>query len=91
MTDENIWVRETFINETKGYRFGDGDWYETYTDDRGRLFRDMQKEYGRCVSKMYIDIENSPPRQVGWVFSKKMQYEDTKEFYVREVWVEIKA
>ena len=29
--------------------------YEPYTDNKGRLFRECQKEYGRCVSSVYMD------------------------------------
>lgn len=83
-----LWVRESFVNETEGYRFGDSDTYETYTDDLGRLFKDMQREYGRCISKSYVDAEGGP-RQVGWVFEKWMQYEDAPDYYTRSVWVEV--
>jgi hypothetical protein len=37
-------VKETYVNETKGYQFGDVPWYEPYTDNIGKLFRTMQKE-----------------------------------------------
>lgn len=83
-------VRETYCNETEGYRFGDSEWYEAYTDDKGRLFKDMQKEYGRCSGKMYVEPDG---KQVGWVFVKSMQYEDARskdEVYIREVWVEVR-
>lgn len=74
----NLCVQETFINDV----------YETYTDSKAKLFLNMQKKYGRCVSKVYIDT-NSGRKQVGWVFEKKMRYEDSKDEYVREVWVTI--
>lgn len=90
-------VHETFINETKGHHLGDSGWYEPYTEDLGALFRAMQREYGRCVSSMYIDIPgNVRPRKIGWVFQSRQQYEDTgrygrpAEFYIREVWVEFR-
>ena len=84
---DNIHVQETFINATEGYRFGDSDVYETWTNDRGKLFRDMQREYGRCKGKVWIDRDGAAPLQVGWVFQKRMQYEDSREWYTREVWV----
>ena len=88
MSDE-LWVQESYINQTEGYRFGDSDWYETFATDRGQLFRFMQKEYGRCVSRMYVDALEGPPLQVGWVFEKVMEYEDSPQKYVREVWVQV--
>lgn len=91
-------IRETFVNETKGHRFGDGEWYEPYTDSLGHLFKEMQREYGRCVSKMYLDGPDDKPIQIGWVFQKRMEYEDARphwpeerRFYLREVWVEVSA
>lgn len=49
-------IHETYVNETKGYRFGESDWYEPFTDNRVRLFRDMQREYGGCIGKVYRDV-----------------------------------
>lgn len=85
----NLYVQESYVNETKGYRFGDSEWYETYTDNIGRLFRDMQKEYGRCVSRMYVDKTDGRVIPIGWVFQKRMEYEDSHDTYVREVWVQV--
>lgn len=88
----NIYIQETFVNQTKGYQFGDSPVHETFTDDRGKLFRSLQQEYGRCASKVYRDRPNKPPMCIGWVFEKRMQYEDARDnrpdsFYIREVWV----
>jgi hypothetical protein len=51
----NLWVTEDYVNTTKGYRCGDSGPYETYTDKPGELFLAMQREYGRCKSKVYLD------------------------------------
>jgi hypothetical protein len=84
----NLYIQESFINKTEGYRFGDSDVYETFTDDRGELYRSLQKEYGRCVSKIYVDrTDGGPPKAIGWVFEGRARYEDTGERYLREVWV----
>ena len=89
----NLYVQETYVNETKGYRCGESEVYETFTDKPGRLFRDMQREYGRCVSSMYIDGEDGNAQRIGWVFRKRMEYEDYRghgeRYYVREVWVSV--
>lgn len=71
----DLWVRESFVNASEGYRFGDGDWYECYQDSTAKLFRDCQREYGRCVSKMYRDTDAAPV-VVGWVFQGWQRYED---------------
>lgn len=104
--DRKLEMRESYINQDEHCRFGESDWYEPWTDDRGEIFRDAQKEYGRCVSKVYRDLPGGEVRAVGWVFEKKMRYEDArpifqstitrsaiydaKSYYVREIWVELK-
>lgn len=83
-------VRETYVNATKEYVFGDsGEPQEAWTNSVGELFRACQREFGRCIGKMYRDSDDGP-EQVGWVFSKRMAYEDDRDsFYEREVWVEV--
>lgn len=84
-------ISESFVNATKGHRFGDSEPYEPQTDDIGKLFASMQREYGRCVSSMYVDGPDGTAKRIGWVFQKRMQYEDYRghgeRFYIREVWV----
>lgn len=86
-------IRETFVNKTKNHTFSKTDWYEPFTSDRGKLFRELQREYGRCGSKMYVDTP-AGPKQTGWVFENKMEYTDYRgrgdRYYVREVWVHVK-
>lgn len=85
----NLYVRESYVNATKGHRFGDSEWYESYTDSKGQLYRSLVAEYGRCMGKVYVDRPGAPPLAIGWVFNKRMQYDDCRETYLREVWVEI--
>lgn len=93
----SLQIRETYVNQTKGYHLADWTpWYEPFTDNKGKLFRSLQREYGRCGSKMYIDTRNGETRTCGWVFTKKQQYGDTgrygrpAEFYIQETWVEVR-
>lgn len=89
-------IQEAYFNATRGYRYGISDWYEPYTENVGRLFRDFQQEYGRCISKVYLDTKKGTI-QVGWVFQKRVLYEDARpdwtgkyrkdDYYIREVWV----
>lgn len=92
-TETRLMIRCDYLNETKGHIFGqDPEWVEAFTDNRARLFLDCQREYGRCVSSIYADGTGSQSH--GWVFQKRMQYEDYRgrgeRFYVREVWVHVK-
>lgn len=84
-------VSEVYINATRGYRFGESEPYEPYTDNIGKLFLSYQREFGRCTSKVYVDTDHGP-KAIGWVFVKKMRYEDARsknDTYVREVWVTV--
>lgn len=85
--ENNLFIKETWVNESEGYCNGESGWYETFTDNVKTLFRHLQKEYGKA-SKMYIDTDNGT-KQIGWVFSKKQRYEDTRELYDFQAWVEI--
>ena len=88
-------AKETYVNRDRNTVFGGSGWQTTFTDNRGELFRSLQKEFGRCESRMYADTpEGTKP--VGWVvFAKRMRYEDARfsnrqDFYIREVWVEVR-
>ena len=83
MKGEIMLIQEIYIDQTRGGIFGGSGVYEAFT---GELFRNLQKEYGRCRGKVYIDIDGES-KQIGWVFEKRMKYEDSPETYVREVWV----
>ena len=85
----NLYVQESFVKATEGYHFGESDVYETYTDDAGELYRDMVREYGRCIGKVYVDRDDGGQIHVGWIFQKRDRYEDTGETYLREVWVTV--
>lgn len=85
-----LMIQETYVNKDQDCVFGESGWYEAYTDNRQKLFLNLQKEYGRCESKMYVDLTSGGCREIGYVFLKKMQYERSDKFYLREVWVEVR-
>lgn len=93
-TKDRLYIRETFINETRGAQFGKTDWYETWTSDLGKLFKGLQRDYGAATT-MYQDRPLGPPIKIGWVFRKRMRYDDArgndleKNWYTREVWVQV--
>jgi hypothetical protein len=94
-----LFIRETFVNETKGHIIGESDWYEPYTDNRKRLFKSCQREFGRCVSSIYVDHPTKGSVKVGWYFERREEYQDAHvryddygrikkpETYTRGVWV----
>ena len=87
-------IRETWVNASEGYNCGDSDWYEPFTEDRGELFRACQREHGRCISNVYVDVPVAfyPPKtkKVGWVFQKRAKYTDCENTYLQETWIELR-
>ncbi len=85
----NLYIEENWIDRTRNCGLGDSDIYESFTDNRGELYRAMQREYGRCVGKVRIDRTDGTTQEIGWVFRQRARYEDTREFYLRETWVTV--
>lgn len=57
----SLFVKESYVNVTEGYRYGGNDNpYETACDTAGDLFRVMRREYGRCTGKVYVDTIGGP-------------------------------
>ena len=83
-----MYIREIYLNETDNHLIGEGDWYETFTDNLGDLYRALRKQFGK-PQNMYIDKKDGTTKKVGWVFTGKDKYEDTGEPYIRQVWVEV--
>jgi hypothetical protein len=89
-----VFVSEVCVNKDRGYRFGGAEPYDTGRTfaQLASVFRDLQREYGRCVSRVYLDNpeDEARPHVVGWVFEKRMRYEDAPaQSYTREVWVSV--
>ena len=79
-------IQETFVDRDQNAIYGETDPYESFTDNVGRLFRNFQKEYGRCISKLYVDRKDGAAA-IGWVFEKRAQYTDSSDTYLQETWV----
>lgn len=86
-----LWVTEKYVDRNKGHVYSVVDWYETRYDDSQRrdLFRSCAREFGRARA-MWVDKPGGGRHQVGWVFEKRVKYDDApKTTYLREVWVEV--
>jgi len=55
---QNILINEVWTDANERVIIGESGVYETRFDDIEDLFKALQKEYGRCVSKVYIDTDN---------------------------------
>lgn len=88
----NLYISETYVNATTGVMYGDIPAYETWADvdDLGKLYKSLVKEYGRCISSMYIDhTDKIKTQKIGWVFLRRATYDDSKETYLQETWVAV--
>jgi hypothetical protein len=81
----NLHTKETYINRDRDAIFGESEILETEFARIDELFLSLQREFGRCLSKAYIDDGD----QIGWVFSSRQQYTDSNDTYIREVWVTV--
>lgn len=88
--ENNIWIQEQYVEERdSGERYGCGDSgiYETcyYHSEKRKLFDSLQREYGPCRGKVYIDKGNSPVA-IGWFFEKRVKV-GKRECATMETWV----
>ena len=91
-------VSVSYVNATEGHRIGDEPPHEPFTTDLGKLYRYAVREWGRCTGRVYIDGPNGDPIPVGWIFVKRVEYEDAhrisdpaKRSYLQEVWITLYA
>jgi hypothetical protein len=82
-------IKETWVNRTQNHIVGDSGKYETRFEETNELFAFCQKEYGKCVSNMYVDHCLYGTLKIGWVFEKKMKYENCNDTYIQQTWVEV--
>lgn len=77
----------TQVNVDKGYIYNEftNPLDEKYT--KKQLFTLLMKEYGKPVSKVYIG--DNPPIPIGWVFHKRIPYDDCNKYFLAETWVSI--
>jgi hypothetical protein len=107
MASNALMVTAEYVNASGGYRLGVEPETEFYGETEGELFRFCLREYGRCISKVYVDRSFPAPDgngkasvvdQVGWCFQKRVEYQDAhclprgkERTYLQEVWVTFKV
>ena len=80
-------IQETYVDADREIRYGESEPYEPFTDDPGKLFRNLRREYGRCKGYIYSDSANKGALAIGWIFEGTTKYDDSEDTYKREVWV----
>lgn len=85
-------LKIVLVNEDTNTQFSE--WTEplssTYMGEdatKGEIFLALQKEYGRCTSKIYFEYTSRADRECGWYFVKRDRLSDTGESYLRGAWV----
>lgn len=88
---ETIWteVQNAPDGEVSKRGLGSSGVYETGTENKGELYRDMMREYGRCTSKVYIDTKDGKTKHIGWCFLRRKKYDNCDETFLAETWVTI--
>ena len=80
-------VKVDTVNSTEGYYiYGDREDWDT-CESVGQVYKAALREYGRCVSKMYIDKPDGKARHIGWVFHKRQKYDDCNKTFLLETWI----
>jgi len=76
-----------YMDAGRNVGLGEDPPHETFTDDVGKMFRFGLQEFGRCMSRVFVDLKGGEVRQVGWYFEKRVPYDDGRGTYRRGVWV----
>lgn len=80
----SVLMFESLTNETEGHRFYD---LVTQFPAGGQpTFRELQREWGRCKSKVYCDTPTGAD-EIGWYFESRQKYEDADDTYLRGAWI----
>jgi hypothetical protein len=94
--DQTLWINESYTiypdgTDDRAYRSDDTGFYKTYFHDGyslRRIFKTLQREHGRCMGHMYLGSPNGRAAKVGYVFRKRLEYEDDPDrTYLLETWV----
>ena len=83
-------IQETYteVTEERHSIFGESEIYQPFTNNLHVLYRSLQKDYGRCIGKLFRDCDDQT-LVCGWVFEKREKYEDTEETFLQHTWVNV--
>ena len=80
-------IQEQWVDLTRNCGSGETEPYEAFTDDPGELYRSCLKGYGRCTGRVYVDLKSGGSKAIGWVFLKRVKYDDCNETFLLETWI----
>lgn len=84
-----LWIRVSRVDKNTDSIYDRTDPHETRFDSLKLLFAELQKTYGRCGGKTYIDTPDGGAQQVGWWFERKEKYTDCDEYFISVTWVSV--
>lgn len=79
----HIDIEQINVDEKASY----GRYTETIDGTRKEIFSLLSREYGRCISKVYIDRADGSTAAIGYCFQKRERYTDTGASFLCETWV----
>ena len=91
MKKEYKLIKTTHINKDQNCVTSEYDYplEDSIIDNLKDLYHFGLKEYGKCISKIYIDDKQGNPSHIGYMFVKKMKYEDCNEYFLCETWLSL--
>lgn len=79
------------VNVTDKGSTGKSPPFTSRAETPGEFFQEMQKAYGRCNSKVFIDRRSEDDTldsiHIGWVFERRMPYHDSEETFLQHTWI----
>lgn len=89
-TENHLEVKDDGDTKIGFYETENGVPQETPFESVGELYRFCVGEFGRCTGKIHVDAKSTGKTEdVGWVFVKRVKYDDCNDTYLREVWVTV--
>ena len=77
----------SIVNETENYIFYEEVENWDYCENEKDVYHAAKKEYGKCISKVYINNSVGKAQHIGWSFQKKCKYDDTNDEYIQTAWI----
>ena len=81
-----MFAEVVYVNASEGHQYC-SEIIECQGETTGEAFREFRKEYGRCISGVFIDRKDGSSVRVGWSFKKIANYENSKDKYLMETWI----
>lgn len=85
-----IYLEEDYLNVDKDYFLCETIRTDVSHKEPTSLFRDLQRQHGRCISSVYVDRASGAVK-IGWIFEKRVKYTDVDETFLMQTWTNFAA